>query len=560
MELRKLQKLSLLAIAVFFVFSWILPNHYVPWRSAYQEFFSFLSCLILLFVSTFFNRPKITLGIVVFFGLACVPLIQVISGKIYFSGDAWIASIYLFGFFFILFASYNLSLPLLSRYFLAQVLAGAFIIGAMLSLWIALRQWALLPSNIWVADLPLGGRPFANLAQPNSFATLLCMGLAGVLYFYEKRCLGRFVAGLLAAFLIFGIALSQSRTPWVSALLIVIFWGWKSSVYTSRFSTRALFAWLGIYILCIFLLPMLADSLLLSTSDPLGRAQSLERWDLWVQLWQAVLQGPVWGYGWSQVSLAQVDISLNHPVPLMTEHSHNVLLDLLLWNGPLLGGISILCISAWLLCLGCKARSAESLFGLIAVGFVLVHGMLEYPLEYAFFLFPVGLLLGMVAAEQYPAYEIELPRWPLSIIFLLGIFLFGWVWREYRIVEEDYRLMRFETARIGNLKAGHAAPDVILLTQLRELIRFARTEAREDMDTSELEWMRKVAHRYPYPSSLFRYALALGLNGDAQEAYKQMMILRSLHKIEFYEESVEAVRQMQKRYPQLGSLVERLEG
>ena len=272
----------------------------------------------------------------------------------------------------------------------------------------------------------------------------------------------------------------------------------------------------------------------------------------------AVLDGPVWGYGWGQVSVAQVSISQAYPVPLMVEHSHNILLDILIWNGPLLGGGVILVTSIWLARLGWRAHSIEGVFCLIVAGFVLVHGMLEFPLEYGFFLFPVGMLLGAAAGEQRSTFEWVVPRWLVGGVLASSLGMFYWVWHEYRLIEEDHRLMRFETARIGELKAEQTTADVVLLTQLREFIRFARTPASEGMNEEHLEWMRKVAHRYPYPPSLFRYSLALALNEQAAQAHEQLMILRDLHGDKHFEEGVRAFGQMAAEHPQLNDVLQHL--
>lgn len=111
--------------------------------------------------------------------------------------------------------------------------------------------------------------------------------------------------------------------------------------------------------------------------------------------------------------------------------------------------------------------------------------------------------------------------------------------------------MRFETAGIGFVSAEQAAPDVILLTQLREFTRFARTEAFEGMTQQEVEWMHRVASRFPYPPSLFRYVLALGLNGQPEEARQQLRVLQSLHSADHYAQAVENIGLMQERYPAL---------
>ncbi|MCY1549845.1 hypothetical protein D9M68_860470 [compost metagenome] len=115
--------------------------------------------------------------------------------------------------------------------------------------------------------------------------------------------------------------------------------------------------------------------------------------------------------------------------------------------------------------------------------------------------------------------------------------------------------MRFENARIGTLKAEQRAPGVVVLSQVREFIRFARTPATEYMNSEELEWMRKIAQRNPYPWSLFRYALALGLNGQFDAAREQLLILRNLHGDKHYADGIQALRVLEERYPQLEYLL-----
>lgn len=548
--------LIVFSVTAFFL-SYVLPNHYFPWVVAYQEFLSFLGAILLILIYLLCVRVVfVTPSVLFFFLLALVPLFQLAVGVIYFSGDAWVAAVYIASFSLMLLVGYGFGREPMLRMPMINLVAAVFLCSGVLSVWIALRQWLLLSGSIWVVDLPSGTRPFANMAQPNNFSTLLCLAVVATIYFYEKYIIGRFSASVLAAFLVFGIALAQSRTPWVGCIAIFVFWAWKVRVYSARLPLRSLFAWLVLYWACVAMLPLLAESLYLFSLDPLERARSLERWALWYQLWQAVLGGPVWGYGWNQVSVAQVAISLDYPVPIMVEHSHNFLLDLLLWNGPLLGGVVILCLSFWLMRLGWRARSAESLFCLLGSGFILVHGLLEFPLEYAFFLLPLGLMLGAVEGEQFSQSKFALSKIFIGGVVLFSIGLFGWVWNEYRTVEEDHRLMRFETSGIGSLKADQPAPNVVVLTQLKELLRFIRTYARAGMSAEELAWMRKVAHRYPYPSSVFRYSLALGLNGQQEAACEQLRVLRALHGDKHYDEGMRALQQVSVEYPQLEPLLQ----
>ena len=52
----------------------------------------------------------------------------------------------------------------------------------------------------------------------------------------------------------------------------------------------------------------------------------------------AISRAPWLGYGWNEMSVAQSLVAPDHPaVREMVDHSHNMLLDLMVWNGVPLG-------------------------------------------------------------------------------------------------------------------------------------------------------------------------------------------------------------------------------
>lgn len=529
------------------------PNHYPPWPAFYSEYLGFVSFFFILLA--FFSRSTLyfSRSVVFFFVGAFIPFFQWVGGGVFFFGDAFLACAYLLGFSSALAIGQSAVLvgSAARGLFLA---AWSLIIVSIISVWMALCQWLSVGEVLPFLTLPVGSRPYANLGQSNNLATILSMALIALLYLYEKRHIYSVVGVILACFLFFGVALTQSRTPWLASLAVLIFWSMRAQQCGARISWRIILLWVLLYSFFVAALPYLSDVLLLPSTTPLQRMQSLHRLDLWWQLFHAVLQGPIWGYGWTQVSVAQIDVSLVYPVQLMTEHSHNILLDFLIWNGPVLGSLLIAVLVVWLVSLGLSVRTVGSMCCILAVGVVLVHGMVEFPLEYAFFLLPIGLLLGIVIGECVDAPRLAVPRCLAMAgagILLVGL---GWVWCEYRIVEEDHRLMRFETAGIGSLKAEHVAPNVLLLTQLRDFISYARTHDLENMSAEQLAWMRKIAHRYPYSPSLIRYSLALALNGRPKEADQQLLILRSLYGKAPYEATVQAFKALCDSYPQLREL------
>src|SRR5690606_5609379 len=105
---------------------------------------------------------------------------------------------------------------------------------------------------------------------------------------------------------------------------------------------------LAVYVGMIFTLPLLAEVMGTASSSPVERAQQMARLGLYEQFSNAVLQGPWYGYGWGQGFSAQAAVALEHPHYEPSYYAHNVLLDLLVWNGPILGGGLIIAVVVWL--------------------------------------------------------------------------------------------------------------------------------------------------------------------------------------------------------------------
>lgn len=526
------------------VICFVLPNHHYPWRTVYQDFSSFL---VLVVIFSIFIKKKLLLDLKFsfIFLISLIPLIQVLFDKIYFFGDGLVVFIYIVSFGLVYVAALNLARKDSIALYLVFI-SSIFIFSSVVSLYVILKQWLLLTQGgIWLADLPLGARPYANFAQPNNCATFLCMGLLACLYLYEKKYINQVCGVLLTSFILFGITLTQSRTAWVFALAFLIWWFWKTRYFQTRLSKYSVFYFVGIFLFFIFITPYISDYLgVTNTTDALTRASSgYLRIPMWHQMLLAIKEQPLWGYGWNQVSVAQLSVYLDYPTTEWTEHSHNILLDLLIWNGIPLGILIIGFFTWWLYRLSQLATSVEAFIALSMVGAVLVHAMLEYPLDYAFFLLPVGFLLGLVQAQDKTIKVIEIPRTVVASLWTIFVVLYIWIFVEYQMIEKDVQLVRFEAFNIGTLHAEQAAPDVILLTQLREQIRFIRTQPKENMTPEQLDWMRKVAYRYSTSAALYRYAQALALNHQPELARKHLLILEKLHGQKYSFESLYQVNQ-----------------
>lgn len=511
-------KIITLLILFFLSLAWLLPNHYQPWLAAYQDFSAYIAA-ILVCIAYLAKNTNIKVPYFILFSLLIflVPVVQYYLGVIYFFGDFVLNFLYLFSFFIMVIIGFNYGGDDKNRKVIYFYFSSLLIFVSVISVWICLRQWLLIGGNIWTVDMPPYGRPFANMAQPNQLATLLAMGCIATIYLYEEKYIGNFTSVFLLLFIVFGVALTQSRTPWVMCLFLAIWWCWKSRYFNPRLKLGYLLSFIFVYVIYILILPFIAEALgVNSISDVVTRATTgMNRLDLWRVALTALNNSTFWGFGWGQSSVAQMTISHIFPNPSreIMGYTHNLFLEILIWNGIWIGSLIIIVIVVCFLKLIYRARSLDSTIGLMFIGVVLIHAMLEYPLAYAYYLLPVGFILGLIYGELIPVNNFITLSNKFSAMFIsFGVVLMILVWVDYRKVEVDHRLLRFELLRVGTLKAEEKSPDVFILTQLSEYIWAARTKPVAGMSDEDIERIRKVAYRYPDGFLVYKYIMVLYLN------------------------------------------------
>jgi len=483
----------------------------------------------------------------------CELIGQWLVGRIIFSGDAIMAGFYVTLWFI---AVVTGSLLAASRFsdMALRALAAGWALAALLSVGVSIVQWmGALNLGIYAADLPPYGRPYGNVAQPNHLASICFIGLCSLLWLYEKSSIQRLAFWFGVCFLLFGIVMSQSRTGWLQVGLVAVAGIFAQRKITLRISTRQLVGLAVIFLAWILVWPPLCEMLLLSPGRAFAEQMSAGvRFPYWWAMLDAVGKEPWWGYGWQQVGAAQQRIALDHSaMAVYFEHSHNIFLDFLLWNGIPIGGALVIILVWWMVIRAKCIANAGSLWLFVMVSGVLLHAMLEFPIEYAYFLIPLGLAMGALDGASPSAAHIHVPR----VVAALGVTLLGgmfiWLATEYLDVEEAQRTLRLESARIGANGITTPIQPRRLLTQLEAYQRFASTEATPEMTPEQLEWMRKVSLRFGYPPVLFRYALAAGLNGQTRMARDTLDLICRMHVPERCYEAQAGWRALQTRYPSL---------
>lgn len=537
--------------------AWLVPNHYSPWLSAWNDGVAIFGLLLLTLslVGSSAGGVRISWRLPAIAAVCgAVILAQLATGRLLFFGDAVMAIMYVALWLAAVLTGRILRASSVSTKAL-DALATGWCLAALLSVGIALVQWTgALSLNIYAVDLPPGARPFGNLGQPNHFCTLCFFGLCGLLCLHQFRKLSTSIFFLGAGFLLLGMVMSNSRTGWLQIGLLIA-WGIFMRERANLRITRVQLLMLGAgFAIGVTLWPWICDYLLLSVGRPLDdQMRAGVRLPYWWSMIDAIGREPLLGYGWLQVGAAQLRVALDHPpMGALFDHSHNLLLDLLLWNGLPIGGLVAAILAWWFITQVRACRDARGVWLLAVLVGLFTHGLLEYPLTYAYFLVPAGLAMGATEGiSRAGGVEIRWPRWGMVVFAVLLSGLFLAVAVEYFKFEERFRSMRFEMARIGTPPVDTSKVEAPMLTQLEALMEFYRTEATPGMPAERLEWMRKVSDRYGYPQILLRFALAAGLNGRPNEARDTLARICRIHALKRCQEARESWMALQARNPKL---------
>ena len=143
--------------------------------------------------------------------------------------------------------------------------------------------------------------------------------------------------------------------------------------------------------------------------------------------------------------------------------SHNILLDLLVWNGVVIGGLVCVAITGWIASRCLRCRDAGTWAMLAAGGVLLTHALLEYPHAYAYFLLPMAVFIGVVEARVEDGgpkarFIPSVPNWTFGVLSAAMAGCLIWVCLEYLEIEEAHRRVRFKEAGYVIPARSHGFP------------------------------------------------------------------------------------------------------
>lgn len=536
--------LALIA-AILISLAWLMPVHYRPWVTYTGELYAFfaLFAIAAIYLKDKVRIPAVSLPLLL---LASVPFIQLLAGQVFFFSTAIMGFIFVFSFWLASVLGYNFSIGNYIREETFTNLSYVFLASGTITGLIALCQWfnldSVLPGMVNISGTQ---RPYANFAQPNNMATFLVMALMSCLYLYEKKKIQTKWLFACAVVIVMGVALSQSRTAWVAAIAIMlylVFYQYKGIIRLKWYYSSL---WLLLFIFFIWLFPVLSQLIAQMTDAEVIRSRELvsratgdmSRLAIWQQMLAAIQAQPWFGYGWYQTSVAFVSITDTVQGPVWIRSAHNFIIDFLIWNGAVIG-VPFLAYFGYL---GYQmqrwVKTPESVIGILMIGAFVTHAMFEFPQHYAYFLLPVGFIMGTVLAQRSDiAKQLVMPSWLIKAIFAVGVILIAVIYRDYdTAVPKLGQSIRYEQQpeKITNEKP------IFLLTEFNHRIDWIRVDPYTKMSQDEIHQHEKLVVSYPTKYNLLKYIRLLAYNGYIKEAHHQLWRLNTIQKTELnYDEVI----------------------
>lgn len=537
--------LPLLSI-ILVLLGWLNASHFSPWVSWHSEvpFFALSIGAAWIYLWRKYRglnrRIEYPMVTIIFVLLLVILFLQSWLGRIEWHGQAVVVSLYLFvAFIAVVWGALRESelsvSPRRNRTRLpGEWLAWALLMGGVASVGVAYAQVLSIWEGIsWISRMPHERRPGANLGQPNHMATLLVMAMAAAWYLHRANRLGGALLCLVLLCICAGVAVSESRTGLLSALCLCGWLAWRFGDWPrgQRVASALLLATTLVVLFANW--PTTYRDLQMGVPNMSGGLERIAsssgdaRLTLWAQLGQATMLRPWLGWGFLGTAQAHNAVAHESSYSLPFSYSHSLPIDLVLWLGWPLGLLVLALIAGWFFRRLGAGGSKTGWFGMALVIPFAVHSALEYPFAYAYLVLPAMFGVGLVEGAHGRS------RWtipfPLAVSVLGAVTALGmWSVVDYVRVEEDYRSARFRMLKIGD-PPSDPPPRILLLDQLGDVVRSTRIDLRPGMTSEEMRLMQAAALHYPWSGTQYRFAHALALNGQAQEAIRQLRVLKAQH-------------------------------
>ncbi|MBI4937736.1 MAG: O-antigen ligase C-terminal domain-containing protein [Nitrosomonadales bacterium] len=528
-------RISLAFVGLMWVLPFLYYRHAYPLTTFYQEWGAAMLglCAMPVLVSRrFWQQPEIPRVALLPVGLMLVVLAQLSLGKVAYFDQALLLVLYLLWVVLLIVLGHRLreeiGLPAL-----AGALAVFLLLGAELSALVGVLQhfrWRTPLDTVVV--IKISAAVYGNLAQPNHFADYVTLGLASLGLLFASRRLRAWQAALLAAPLLFVLALSGSRSAWLylSCMAALAFLWQRRDKQCLPLLRYSLLLLLGFALMnALVQLPLFAAGT--STAQRLiegGTGNSIRLY-LWREAWLIFAQFPLLGAGFGQFAWQHFQLGPELRATYINglyNNAHNFVFQLAAATG--LAGLLVLLgtLALWFRQARAAPRSIYHWWGFALLAVLAIHSLLEYPLWYAYFLGVAAFALGAMDSTTYRLELRGAGRWSVAAMLLLGLLSLFQLIHGYRNLEGLTAMRPASAADDGfsqRLRDGLGEVyQQSLLHPYAEMLMSGMVEASPDHLAEKRALNGNVMRFVPISPVVYREAYLLALSGEPGAAKRQL--------------------------------------
>jgi O-antigen ligase len=253
-----------------------------------------------------------------------------------------------------------------------------------------------LTDGFWLARAVPSGRASANLNQPNhlglilTWSVLACSALAA----QRPRALGWLATTAIASAA--AIAWTGSRAA-LAMMAFVALWGLADRRLNPI--ARRIILCAALAALAMTLVWQVWGHAIGAGPAPSSLGRTSARSGMLHDTWVLITQNPWVGVGWAEFNLAWTLSPFEPGGPRYFDHTHNLVLNLLVELGVPLGAAIVALLAwglmrIWQVLVPAESESSHRLIAASMVTVAMLHGMVEFPLWFAYFLLPCAWLWG----------------------------------------------------------------------------------------------------------------------------------------------------------------------
>ncbi len=529
---------TLFIFAALLFSSFVFPLHSPPFRTYYHELLGALSVICALGSMTCLPQIKLTIPKLVILpvGLIIIIAIQTKVGLILFPVDMVFPVLTLLCFICAQIFGATVAAQDNGIEKLSMALALAFVVTGLVS--VILQHIQLLDLHWRPLVFPLLSkvqvRPYGNLAQPNLLALLLCFSVASIWYIYLKEKIKPIAGLVIVVFLLWGLALTQSRIAWI--ILPIFFAGcWQPPAHTRKIPGAVLSALLLCFVAFVFVLPYFFSLFGLTIESLKEHAgQTSVRTVLWQQALQMSFMHPWMGAGWYQFGPQQILLSTYFSPAEYADNAHNIVMNFVAEIGWPSTVLIVVGMAYWFY--SCCIRHWQNLqvrFMSLTLLAVAVHSMVEYPMWFCFVLMPCGVMLGALHVENLGLERVVVSRKALIAFFVAAAIIGADVTWDYVRVVYGFVALNWQQEGKKTGLGSTEKPEFTLLPQFYDYFRILKIDVAPGISKEDLKFVEQLSLRFGHPVVLNRLALIYANNEKPNEALQVLITMQRLFRVQY---------------------------